>query len=324
MNPVIYPLCEFIGMFFLIILVVQLLKQRGVFNDSHQQVFDRLVTEFALPAIIFGLLTTTTLRAEWVLPVIIVIGAVLVTMFVAWVTCRIFGLTPSVTGTMVILSAFGSTYTLGGPVISAVFGVQSEQVALSQVIGSFGFALPFFTLGILTAGYFGLSEKGEKISLPGFLKNFFTTPIFLAFWLGLLVSILFSAFNLPGADVYRDLFTDFFIVIQHAINLLVWIAIGLLLRPVRLRVLIPLLALVSAIHLVILPSLVFVGVYAAGLPILQQHVAIIMAALPSGAIAAVVADRYGCDGKLASAIVICTYLVSLVTLPLILTLVPGL
>jgi len=29
-----------------------------------------------------------------------------------------------------------------------------------------------------------------------------------------------------------------------------------------------------------------------------------------------IADRYGCDGKLAAAIVVCTYLISRVTLPL--------
>jgi predicted permease len=256
MNPIVYPLGSFILMFLLIILIVQLLKRRGVFNDSHQQVFDRLVTEFALPAIVFGL--------------------------------------------------------------------QSQEVALGQVIGSFGFALPFFTLGILAARYFRLAEKGEKISLPLFLKSIFSSPIFLAFWLGLIVSILFSTFHLPGADIYTDIFTDFFVVIQHAVNLLVWIAIGRLLRPVRLRLLVTVLALVSAIHLLILPALVFAGGAAAGLPVMQQSVAFIMAALPSGAIAAVVADRYGCDGKLTSAIVICTYLLSLVTLPLFLMLVPGL
>jgi len=324
MNPIVYPLFAFIGMFLLIILIVQLLKRRGVFDDSHQQVFDRLVTEFALPAIVFGLLTTTTLRAEWVLPVLIVIGAVLVTMLVAWGVCRVFKITPAATGTIVILSAIGSTYTLGGPVLGAVFGLQSEQMALGQVIGSFGFALPFFTLGILVAGYFGLAEKGEHRSLPAFLKNFFTSPIFLAFWLGLIVSILFSTFHFPGADIYRDMFTDFFDVIQHAVNLLVWIAIGLLLRPVRLRTLIPVIALVSTMHLLILPALVFAGGYAVGLPVMQLYVAILMAALPCGAIAAVVADRYGCDGKLASAIVISTYILSLVTLPVFMILIPGL
>ncbi|MDD4136760.1 MAG: AEC family transporter [Methanoregula sp.] len=316
MNSVTVSMIEYIVMFLLIVGVIQLLKLRGIFNDSHQPVFDRLVTEFALPAIVFGLLTTTTLRAEWVLPVLIVNGAVLVSMLVAWAACRTLKFSSGTTGAIVILSAWGSTYTVGAPVIAAVYGSLSEEVALSQVLGVFGFALPFFTIGIMVAGYFGIHERGEQFSLVPFLKTFFCSPIFLAFWLGLIVSLLFTVLHLPGADIYYDIFSDFFIVIQHAINLLVWIAIGLLLRPIRLRTLLPLLALVAVIHLVILPALVFSGGYVTGLPIMERNVAVILTAMPSGAIAGVVAERYGCDGKLAAAIIVCTYLISLVTLPL--------
>jgi predicted permease len=322
MTPVISAMIEFIGMFLVIILIVQLLKRRGIFNDSHQQVFDRLVTEFTLPAIVFGLLTTTTLRAEWALPVFLAIGAVLVAVLIAWGACRMLGVSPATTGSIIIISAFGSTYTVGTPVLEAVFGPLSEEVALGHFIGTFGYALPFFTLGILIAGYFGLREKGEYISASSFLKRFIVSPVFLAFALGLAISLLLSAFNLPGADIYNDIFTDFFIVVQHSVELLVWIAIGLLLRPVRLRTLVPLLFLVAAIQLIILPAIVFAGGYAAGLPVMQRYVAGILAAMPSGAMAAVIADRYGCDGKLAAAIVIGTYLISLVTLPLVLMLAP--
>jgi predicted permease len=324
MNPIIVPMIQTIVMFLLIILIVQLLKMRGIFNDSHQQVFDRLVTEFALPAIVFGLLTTTSFHAEWILPVLIVISAVLATIIIAWGACRALKLPPAITGSLIILCAFGSTYTVGGPVLNAVFGLRSEEVALGNVLGTFGFALPFFTLGILIAGYFGLREKGEQISVPAFLKNFLASPVFLAFWMGLVVSLLFSTFHLPGSDIYYDIFTDFFAVIRHSLDLLVWIAIGLLLRPVRLRRLVPLLVLVVALHLFLLPVLVYAGGYAAGLPVMQRDVSIIMAALPSGAIAAVVADRYGCDGNIAAVLVICTYLLCLVTMPLVLLITSGL
>lgn len=316
MNAVTTTMIEYIVMFLLIVGVIQLLKLRGIFNDSHQPVFDRLVTEFALPAIVFGLLTTTTLRAEWILPVLIVNCAVIIGMLVAWGVCRAIGLSPAATGTVVILSAWGSTYTVGAPVLGAVFGLASEEASLGNVLGVFGFALPFFTLGILVAGYFGLHERKEDFSLIPFLKNYFSSPVFLAFWLGLIVSILFSVLHLPGADIYYDVFTDFFVVIQHAINLLVWIAVGLLLRPVRLRTLLPLLGLVIVIHMLLVPVLVFAGGYAAGLPAMERGVAIILAAMPSGAIAGVVASRYGCDGKLAAALIVCTYIISLVTLPL--------
>lgn len=315
MNAVTMTMIEYVVMFLLIVVVVQLLKLRGVFNDSHQPVFDRLVTEFALPAIVFGLVTTTTFRAEWILPVILVNAAVITGMLAAWGAGRLLKLSPGTTGAVVILSAWGSTYTVGVPVLDAVFGTASEEAALGNVLGVFGFALPFFTAGILVAGYFGIRERGEEFSLVPFLKTFFYSPVFIAFWLGLVVSFLFTVLHLPGADIYADIFTEFFVVIQHAINLLVWIAAGLLLRPVQARRFFPLLAVVTVIHLVILPVLVFTGGYLAAIPAMQRNVSVVLAAMPSGVIAGVVADRYGCDGRLAAAIIVCTYLISLVTIP---------
>ena len=297
--------------------------ERFTGEQSCKQVFDRLVTEFALPAIVFALLTTTRFRPEWIPPVLLVIGVVLATILLAWGACRILRVSPAITGAIVILSAFGSTYTIGSKVLSVVFGPASEEVALGNFLGTIGYALPFFTLGILIAGYFGLAEKGERISLPEFLKRSLLSPVFLAFWLGLFVSILFSAFHLPGADIYYDVFTDFFVIIQHSLDLLVWIAIGLLLRPVRLRTLVPLLALVAAIQLFVVPALVFAGSSLAGLPAMQREVAVLMAAMPSGAIAAVIADRYGCDGNIAAAIVIGTCILSLVTIPAMLLVMTG-
>lgn len=316
MLTVTFAMLQYIVMFLLIVAVVQLLKRRGIFDDSHQPVFDRLVTEFALPAIVFGMLTTTIIRIDWVLPILIVNIAVIIAMVVAWAACRAFSLSPAATGTVVILSAWGSTYTVGAPVLATVFGTASEELALGHALGTFGFALPFFTLGILVAGYFGLAEQGKDFSLPAFLKDFFCSPVFLAFWLGLVVSLLFTFFNLPGADIYDDVFVEFFFVIQHALNLLVWISLGLLLRPVQVRTFVPLLALVAIVHLFLLPALVFVGGSLTGLSLMERQVSVILAAMPSGAIAAVIADRYGCDGKLAAALVIGTYLISLATLPL--------
>lgn len=316
----ILPMIEYIVMFLLIVGVMQLLKIRGIFNDSHQPVFDRLVTEFALPAIVFGLLTTTAVRVQWFLPILIVVVAVIAAMLIAWGACSALRLSPGTTGTIVILSAFGSTYTVGIPVLAAIFGELSDEVALGHGIGTFGFALPFFTLGILVAGYFGIQEKGEHFSLIPFLKSYFISPVFLAFWLGIVVSVILTIFQIPGGDVYYDVFTDFFVAIQHAVNLLTWIAVGLLLRPIRLRPFLPALGLVAFIHLLILPVIVLIMGDLAGLPDMERYVSVIMAAMPSGAIAGVIADRYGCDGKLAAALIVCTYILCLVTLPLTLVL----
>jgi predicted permease len=324
MIPVILPEYEYVVMFLLVILIVQLLKHRGIFNDSHQPVFDRLVIELALPAIIFASLATTHVHPDWILPVLIMIAAILVCLVIAWGACRALRLTPAVTGTVVLLAGFGSTYTFAAPLVGTVFGQTSEQMSFAIFLDTLGVAIPFFTIGVLIAGYYGQKERGENPSAVSTLKQFLATPIFLAFILGLLFSLFFANLMLPGAEVFADVFTGFFTVIQHSLSLLVWIAIGLLLRPIRLRTLLPLISLVVAVQMIILPALVFGGANAAGLSTMSRQVLVILASMPSGAVAAVMASRYGCDGKLAAAILVCTYLVSFVTVPVVLRLMGGL
>ncbi|HEX3000860.1 MAG TPA: AEC family transporter, partial [Methanoregula sp.] len=254
--PVILPEYESVVMFLLVFLIVQLLKHRGIFNDTHQPVFDRLVIELALPAIIFASLATTHVHADWIMPVLIMIAAIIVCLVIAWGTCRMLRLTPAVTGTVVILSGFGSTYTFAAPLVGSIFGKASEQMSFALFLDTFGVAIPFFTIGVLIAGYYGQKERGENPSASSTLKQFLATPIFLAFILGLLSSLLFANLLLPGAGVFADVFSGFFTVIQDSLSLLVWIAIGLLLRPIRLRTLLPLLALVVAVQMIIMPALV--------------------------------------------------------------------
>ena len=323
MIPVLLPEYEYVVMFLLIILVVQLLKRRGVFNDSHQPVFDRLVIELALPAIVFASLASTRIPADWIVPASILIGAVLICLGVAFGICRALSLPPATTGSVVILSAFGSTYTFAAPLISTAFGAQSAEMSFATVMDTFGIVIPFFTIGVLVAGYFGTQAQGGDTSAASILKRFLTTPIFIAFLLGLIFSLLFSHLNLPGSSVFVDIFTGFFTILRHSLDLLVWIAIGLLIRPIRLRTLLPLLAVVIAIQMVLLPALAAGGAYATGLPVMERQVLVILAAMPAGAVAAVMASRYGCDGKLAATIVACTYIASLVTIPAILLLMGG-
>jgi hypothetical protein len=154
----------------------------------------------------------------------------------------------------------------------------------------------------------------------GTLKQFLTTPIFIAFVLGLAVSILLGTGQIAGSAIYQDVFMGFFGVIKQSLDLLVWIAIGLMLRPVNLRTYLPFLCFIIAVKMILQPMLVLAGAHVAGLGLLPQEILLIEAAMPSGAIAAVLADRYGCDGPLAASIVIGTYIAGLVIIPLVLTL----
>jgi hypothetical protein len=320
MIPVLAPLAGLIVMFLLIVIIIQVLKWKGVFNDSHQPVFDRLVTELALPAIIFSSLASIQFDAAHIVPSIIIFCAILICAFFTYGICRAFRLPDKTTGTLVIAGAFGSTATFATPLISLLYGPASEAIPLGLAIGTIGVALPFFSIGVLIASYFGSDSSGVRHNAAGTLKQFLTTPIFIAFVLGLAVSILLGTGQIAGSAMYQDVFMGFFGVIKQSLDLLVWIAIGLMLRPVNLRTYLPFLCFIIAVKMILQPMLVLAGAHVAGLGLLPQEILLIEAAMPSGAIAAVLADRYGCDGPLAASIVIGTYIAGLVIIPLVLTL----
>lgn len=103
MTPVILPKYEYVLMFIIIILVIQVLKRRGIIDDSHEPVFDRLVIELALPGIVFASLASTPAHPEWIVPAVLLAGAVLICLLVTSGICRVFRLPSAITGTVVLM-----------------------------------------------------------------------------------------------------------------------------------------------------------------------------------------------------------------------------
>jgi hypothetical protein len=83
----------------------------------------------------------------------------------------------------------------------------------------------------------------------------------------------------------------------------------------RLR---PILAVV-AIRQVVVPAVVLGVAATLGLRGVVRDVTVLEAAMPSAMMAAVVADRYGCDGALGTSAVVATTLLGVVTIPIWIT-----
>jgi predicted permease len=309
----IYPLLKSITIFFILVVFIQMLKRKGVFNNSHQPVFNRLVTELALPVIIFSTLSISSIHASQILSAVIMLVSIIICCFLAYVICRAMRLSYRVTGSMVMLAGFGSTSTLAYPLIKQTFAGNSEAMALGLMIGEFGVCIPFFTIGVIIAAYFGGRADMKKPDIMPVIKDFFSSNIFIACILGIIVS------QIPAASAFMktQFWTNFFGYFNNALEILVAISIGLMLKPIKVRDILPLLIIIVLLKLFIQPFLVKGGAGAAGLTALPVEILVIEAAMPSGAVAAVIADRYGCDGPLASTIVIATYLVSLLTIPFV-------
>lgn len=311
------PVYQVVILSLIIIGVVRLLKWKGIFTEQDQPVFDKLVTELAVPGVIFSFIITSNVTINTLLPAGILFFALIVSLCVAYGICLLFRFSYKTTGTLVMVSGFGSTATLGSSLLVDLFHFQSGAIEDGLAIGTIGVAFPFFTIGVLIASYFGAKEQGQTVSFLRSLWDFLMTPIFISFIMGIVVSLILKNSDIPGADVFIDFFNHFFGIISLSLMLLIWISIGLLLRPPVLTSIFSILVMVALIKLILEPVITVSLSGFAGLSTITTALVLLQSSMPSGAIAAVMASRYGCDGPLAGWMVVGTYLVSLITIPVV-------
>lgn len=295
--------------------IAMILRARLTIEQGEEKVFARLVTDFALPALVFTSLSRDPFSADQILPAILMFATVATVSLVAWVTGAAIGLARPVLGSFVLVSGIGSSSTLGYLLIRNAFGDDQSIMATVVTMGEFGVVVPLFTLGVAFARYYGEdpdSRQGFARSAADLLR----APVVLAAILGIAVSRLGIDPESSPASVLFNLLS----VIGGSMDVLVAFSIGLMLRPIDLRSLLPLIGLVVALKLILEPIIALTIGFLFRLPEIDRQLLLIEAAMPSGAIAAIIAARYGCDGVVASSLVIATYLVSLLLLPLVLSL----
>jgi malate permease and related proteins len=311
------PIYQFVLIALIIIGSIKYLKYKGFFTDNDQSVFDKLVTELALPAVIFSSLAKLDFSISTIAPACVLFVTLLITLILAYIFCRFCKFSPPISGTIIMAAGFGSTATMASPLIYEFFSSQPDVIQKGLTIGTLGVAFPFFTLGVLIASYFGAQNTEREVRISDTLKKFFMTPIFISFIVGILLAFLLQEFRIPGTVYFVDIFTNFFTIINVSINLLIWIALGLMLRPIKIKFFIPILFVIICIKMLFEPFIATFLATSLGLSLINQHLLILENAVPSGAIAAVLASRYGCDSSLAGWIIVGTYVASLITMPLV-------
>lgn len=162
-----------------------------------------------------------------------------------------------------------------------------------------------------------LFGQGAGGSLISGLRTFLKSPIFISLILGLVASFIKK---LPLNNTFFDLLFRILDVIGSTLAIFVALAIALMLKPISFRKLSHLIVAVALIKLIAKPLIAFAMAESAILPMTITEILLIVAAMPSGTVATVLADRYGCDGAIASTLVITTYGLSLVTIPLVMLL----
>lgn len=311
------PIYQFVIIALIIVAIIKFLNWKGIFSDDYQTVFDKIVTELAVPAVIFSIFATYDFSVDALSPACILFATLIIALIIAYIVCYFCHFPPKITGTIVMISGFGSTATMASPLLINIFSNQPDLIEKGITIGTLGVAFPFFTIGVIIASYFGAKAAGRDVRITDTLKEFLVTPIFISFIIGMVVAFFLVHLHVPGAEIFSDIFTHFFNIIYLSLNLLIWIAIGLMLRPIKMSFFLPLLLLVISIKMLFEPFVAVILARSVGLPLISQQILLLESAVPSGAIAAVLASRYGCDSSLAGWMIVGTYLACLITIPLI-------
>jgi len=295
-----------------LVLLALLLRNRSILSAEHQTLFSRLVTDFALPALIFSTLSQQRFEIEKLLPALIMMGTILIACSLGFAAGKMLKMDRKSLGAFVLVSGWGSSSTLGYALIMQCFNNNPEAMGDALIISELGAGVPLFLLAIPFALYFG-REHTDSSEVLASVAEFFRSPIFIALVLG----IAFSFLRLPPENIVVKTIYSLLGIIGDSIEIFTAFAVGLMLQKIPFRRLLPPIAALFCINLIAEPLIALGSAHLFGLSQLEDEVLVIEAAMPAGAIAAVVAARYGCNGGLASALVIAMYVLSLGTIPLI-------
>jgi len=284
-----------------VILLVVLLRKRGVLEKENGILFSQIVTRVTLPALIFEALSKSSIEWQYVLLFIYIFLTEILLLVIAWSLGKFLKLERSQMGSFLLVSAFGSSALLGYPLIMELFPNNAAALTEGAFVSELGVGLPLFTIGVMIVIYYGNKVQTED-SLFGSASLFFKSPMFLSIIAGLLWS--FSPLGTTGI-LTTPLFEAIHIIAKSN-TFLVALTVGILLNFSSMRSILPLAFFAILIKLVISPMLVYLPANSMSLDPWQLQVLLLEAAMPSAMLSVVLANRYGCDAALAAKLVFIT------------------
>jgi predicted permease len=309
-----FNLLQSLATVLILIIIFLFLRKKSLIQEKDKSIFGKLVTDFILPVFIFTSLYQQKFDFGAMKGALIFMVIIILSILFAFIIGKLLKLENKQLGSFILVSCFGSSATLGYSILAKVFPNDPHAISDAVFMNEIGVGILIFTLGVIIANYFG---RNEQIFTKSFLKRFLSNPIIISIILG----IIFSFFMPEPTGLVGNLLMGVLGIIGNSLIIFVAISIALILRPFPLRSLLILIVAVVSIELIMQPFMAFFFSQAANLNPLDSQILLLETLLPSGTVAAVMADRYGCDGSLASNLVIATFLFSAITIPLILSLI---
>lgn len=300
---------------FAMVALGMILRKKRFLSDAFVKDINKLVFWVALPVLLFYSIAVSkidiaTAGKTWA----VVMSATIATIIAGWVTVRLLKIPKETTGTFLQGAFRGNLLYISLPVIVYSFKTSPAETASSmEALTILVLALIIPVYNVLSVVFLLESCRGSKrvvnVNIAGqIIKN----PLIIACALGLLYSYFFDSMPIAADRIFSAV---------GGMSLpLALITVGATLagriEPQRFAN-----ALAASLLKIFFCPLVGFGVaLLIGLTNEQMRVALILLACPTAAASYVMADQMGGDGKLASAIIVITTFLSVLSLAMVLAL----
>lgn len=290
---------------FLLLLFGYAAKRFGVLHSHDSAVVNSIVVNLTAPAFIFTAIYGHPItKAMLGAPAVVFVSTLLV-FSIAYLVSKAFKFDRKTTAGFMLVSAFGNTGFLGYPVTLAAFDKSSHALATAVMVDQFAMSVPLYIFGVAVAASCMTSHTGKQHPLA-FLK----TPMLVAALLGI---------ALRTVPIPAPLITSLKYLAAATVPLAM-ISLGLSLSRMALKsVGIPT-VVVFALKMASLPLMTFFGLKLLGIHGVVRNTAVLEAAMPPAILNSIIAARYEADREFVASTTFVLTLLSIITLPLIISL----
>jgi len=288
------------------------LSSKGWFDEKSSKLLSKLVVNLSLPAYMISNLVSNYSKDE-----LLKLGSGLVIPFSSMILCyliaiaaaRLIKIPGGRAGTFCSMFAWSNTIFIGLPVNLALFGDESIPYVLLYYIAN---TTLFWTIGVYGISRDGGNSGGKLFSASN-IKRIFSPPL-----TGFLIAIalIMLGIRLPQSilDTCRYL--------GNLTTPLSMLFIGIIIHSVKIREIKAdkEMVVLLAGRFLVAPLLVFAMSFVLPIPLLMKKVFVIQAGMPAMTQTSIVAESYDADYKYAAVMTAATTIVSLVSIPLYMTL----
>jgi predicted permease len=306
---------------FLLIILGYGLKRLRVLHPAHVPILNGLVLNVTLPALVLlGLLRAPALSPRLGLPVLALYFTEIAALGLVYGIGRLLRFPNRTLGAVLLVGVFGNTGFIGYPMTLAIFPKQFPNAIL---LDQFGMTLPLYLMAAVVGARLGGGDGSGGHGAA--IGRFFRSPIFLSAMLGLGLHSL----PIPPIFAHTALLHRVGAILMQCLGYLgqgttplVLLALGVALRPGAVRKQPLALLIACGSKLIVCPVLVWLVCRAFGITGEVRADTILQTAMPTAVMASVLAGQNDMEGDFAVGVVFAATVLSALTIPLLLTLLP--